>query len=354
MSDGTTIPGGAFAVAERALQSIKAYQSPAYPRSFELWYTYVSAQNPRLNSAVDRLIAENARVTGEDIDQLYDSHLNPHRFPAHAERTSASVLGEIDHVMEMIDLALGSNARYGESLVSLSADLDTAVDRARIRQIVEQLVLSTKDAAGTNKTLEARLRETKREIESLRETLATVRIDALTDSLTGIANRKHFEDMLVNAIDDAALNRRPLSLIMIDIDHFRRFNETYGHLTGDQVLRLVGVTMRDKVKIKATLARFGGEEFAILLPDTLLETAHDVCEQIRQTIMSRELVKRSTGESLGRVTVSLGLAVFRKGDTAITLLERADLCMVAAKRLGRNRTVRENDPAINADLPDVA
>jgi diguanylate cyclase len=181
-----------------------------------------------------------------------------------------------------------------------------------------------------------------------------VRLESLTDSLTGISNRKHFEEMLVKAIDHAARHTKPLALIIIDIDHFKRFNDTFGHLTGDQVLRLVGVTMRERVKSQATLARFGGEEFGVILPDTTLEAARAIAEQIRENVMSRELVKRSTGESLGKVTISLGIAAFRKGDTAVSLLERADQCMFVAKRAGRNRTVTDADQPLNGGIPDAA
>src|SRR5262249_50732312 len=150
--------------------------------------------------------------------------------------------------------------RYGESLANLSHGLAETVDRTRLRQIVKALVLATRDATGTNRTLEARLQETRREIQMLRETLEAARLDALTDPLTGIANRKHLEETLARAIDHAKAERSPLALIMIDIDHFKHFNDTYGHLTGDQVLRLVSLTMREKVQAKATVARFGGEE----------------------------------------------------------------------------------------------
>ena len=112
-------------------------------------------------------------------------------------------------------------------------------------KIVSALVLATKDVRATNETLEARMRETRGEMEGLRETLEAVRMESLTDPLTGIANRKHFEEMLVKTLDQALVERSPLALIVIDIDHFKRFNDTYGHLTGDQVLRLVSMTMRE-------------------------------------------------------------------------------------------------------------
>jgi diguanylate cyclase len=343
-----------FEIANRALELMKAYGSSACPRSYEVWYTYVGGSKPLMNDAIKQITAKQGTLSDGDIDSLYGAHLSGQHFADEAERTGANVLLEINEVMEMLDLALGSTSKYGKSLEAFSKDLAGPIDRNRVREVLESLVVATKDVSSTNNTLEARLKETRTEIETLRETLEAVRIESLTDSLTGISNRKHFEEMLVKAIDQAAGQKRPLALIILDIDHFKRFNDTYGHLTGDQVLRLVGVTMRERVKSKATLARFGGEEFGVILPETTLDSARATAEQIRENVMSRELVKRSTGESLGKVTVSLGVAAFRKGDTAVSLLERADQCMFVAKRGGRNRTVTDAEQPFNGGIPDAA
>lgn len=332
-----------FTISQRALELMKSYGSSASPRSYEVWYTYVSGQKPALNDAVKRIAAENGKVDDGNIDALHAEYISSDRFTEEAEKTGAVVISEIDQVMEMLDMALGSTQKYGESLDAFAADLNSGVDRSRVREIVSSLVLATKDVRATNTTLEARLRETRGEIDTLRETLEAVRMESLTDPLTGIANRKHFEEMLVKSLDQALVERSPLALIVIDIDHFKRFNDTYGHLTGDQVLRLVGMTMREQVKSKATLARFGGEEFGIIMPDTSLETARATAERVRNSVMSRELIKRSTGESLGKVTISVGVSAMRKGDTAVSLLERADQCMFFAKRIGRNRTIADSD-----------
>ena len=341
-----------FVIAQRALELMRAYGTSADPRAYEVWYTYVAGHKPALCDDIRRITA--ARSLSEaDVDALYDAHLAPYRLTQETEKAGTEMLAEIDQVMEMIDLALGSTTRYGRSLEALSNDLAGPVDRKRIRQVLESLVVATQDVTSTNQTLEARLKETRGEIEGLRETLEAVRVEAVTDPLTGIGNRKHFEEMLARSVELAAGERSPLALIVIDIDHFKRFNDSFGHLTGDQVLRLVSVTMREMVKTKATLARFGGEEFGVILPDTTLDTAAQAAERIRTGVMGRELFKRSTGESLGRVTISLGVAAFRREDTAITLLERADQCMFAAKRRGRNCTVTDAEPRDQA-LPEVA
>jgi diguanylate cyclase len=344
-----------FLIAERALELMKAYGSSAAPRSYEVWYTYVSGHKPLMNDAIKRLSAEHGVISDAEIEAIYDAHLSAQRYAVEAQQTSASVISEIDDVVEMIELALGSTAKYGQSLEALTHDLSGPVDRSRLREVIGSLVSATRDVASTNQTLDARLKETRSEIETLRETLEAVRVESLTDPLTGVSNRKHFEETLINAIDRAGQDRSALSLIVIDIDFFKRFNDTYGHLTGDQVLKLVGMTMRETVKLsKATVARFGGEEFAIILPNTAIEPARAIAETIRQSVMGRELVKRATGESLGKVTISAGVGALRAGDTAVSLLERADQCMYMAKRMGRNRTVSDQDYAGPGELPDVA
>jgi len=345
-----------FSVGERALELMRTYGSTASPRSYEVWYTYVTGERPLMNDALKRIVADQGSVGEADIEKLHQTFVSSQRFAAEAEKTSASVIVEIDQVMEMIDLALGSTERYGESLAAMSTEMSGAIDRKRVREILESLVVATKDVSATNRTLEARLKETRGEISTLRETLEAVRIETLTDPLTGIANRKHFEEMLAKTIDQSVVEQSPLALVVIDIDHFKRFNDTYGHLTGDQVLRLVAQTMREQVKTKATLARFGGEEFGIILPHTTLEGARAAAEAVRVAVMGRELVKRSTGESLGKVTISLGVAGLQRGETLVSMLERADQCMFAAKRAGRNRTVTdaEYDHYEGRMLPDVA
>ena len=342
-----------FEISQRALELMKAYGSGAYPRSYEVWYTYVGGSKPLMNDAIKQLTAKQGNLSHGDIETLYQAHLGGTQFMDEAERTGESVLVEINQVMEMVDLALGSTAKYGQSLEAFAQDLAGPVDRSRVREVLESLLGATRDVSETNGILEARLKETRHEIELLRETLEAVRIDSLTDALTGISNRQHFDEMLAQAIVDASAQKRPLALIILDIDHFKRFNDTYGHLTGDQVLRLVSVTMRERVRRKATLARFGGEEFGVILPGATLDAARATAEEIRENVMGRELVKRSTGESLGKVTISLGIAAFRPGDSCISLLERADQCMYRAKRAGRNRTFTDAESPIGG-LPDAA
>jgi diguanylate cyclase len=335
-----------FGLADNALALMRKHGSPAYPRSFEVWYSHLSGQCPPLSAAMNAALEKSQAVGIREIDALYDRYLGQSKFTSQAERSSVAVIAEINSVMGLINDAMGSNKRYDDSLKALSSDLATEDDRQRLREIVESLVVATRGAASDNSQLEKNLNECRVEIHNLREALESTRADALTDALTGLANRRHFEEMLQKSIDQATINQESFVLVMCDIDFFKRFNDQHGHMTGDQVLRLVASTIKQKVKTSAIPCRYGGEEFAIIMPQADVVAGRLSAETVRQALLARELVIRSTGESIGRVTISLGVAAYRRGDTPASIIDRADNCLMHAKRTGRNRTVVEETPVL--------
>jgi diguanylate cyclase (GGDEF)-like protein len=204
------------------------------------------------------------------------------------------------------------------------------------------------------KALEVRLSASKLEITELQENLEVVRTESLTDPLTSLANRKFFDDALATTIAAAHARHEPLSLLLMDIDHFKKFNDSYGHVTGDQVLRLAAIAVKQNVKGRDIAARYGGEEFAVILPDTALRSAITLADHIRRVVMNKKLMKRSTGQDLRRMTISIGVATLGQIDSPQSLIERADVCLYAAKRCGRNRVIGEADPEANQAAPKVA
>jgi diguanylate cyclase len=164
---------------------------------------------------------------------------------------------------------------------------------------------------------------------------------AETDQLTGLPNRRVLERTLRTEAAQAMEVGGEVCVAMVDIDHFKAFNDTHGHLMGDQVLKLVAKVMRGELREADTVARWGGEEFALLLPATDLATAAQVCERVRTHLAGRRLTNRQTGQTVGRVTVSMGLAAYAYGEPLDTLLKRADTSLYAAKSAGRNRVTTE-------------
>jgi diguanylate cyclase len=342
-----------MAFCEIALGQIKALRQAATPHNYEIWYAYATGYHPSLNQKINETLQQSGGLSDSDLEQIYETYLSPTRLTERIDKVGSQVKGEIEQVMAMIDAAAGSANSYTESLVDMSEKLGQSKDREGLRTIVESLVQTTKDMEVYNQKLEERLNASKQEINELQVNLEAVRTESLTDPLTQLANRKFFDTTLEQAIADARAKNEALSLLMTDIDHFKNFNDSFGHLTGDQVLRLVAMSVKQNVKGQDTAARYGGEEFAIVLPNTVLRSAITVADHIRRAVMTKELMKRSTGEHLGRVTISIGVATWHKNDTAQMLIERTDACLYAAKRHGRNRVMCETDPEVTANGTSV-
>ena len=320
------------------------------PRNYEIWYIYATGHNAPLNKIINETLARNGNLTEADLEQIYETYLSHIKATDRIDKVGARVIGEIDDVMSLLTDALGMSASYDASLNGASEKLSAAKTPDQVKGVVESLLRSTREMRETNKALEERLMLSKNEISNLQQSLEAIRAESLTDPLTGLGNRKYFDRMIATAVQDALATGEPLSLLMFDIDHFKSFNDSYGHLTGDQVLRLVGMSLKQTIKGQDITARYGGEEFAVVLPNTALRQALTVADHIRRAVMAKELKKKSTGEILGRVTISVGVSMLKPGDDPDALIERADACLYAAKRNGRNRVICEVDPEYTAEI----
>jgi len=338
-----------MAFAEVAIGQIRSLRQTAVPRNYEIWYVYATGYNASLNKIINETLARNGKLTEADLEQIYDTYLSHIKTTDRIDKVGARVIGEIDDVMMLLTDALSMSSTYDSSLDGASRKLSGANTREQVQAIVESLVKSTREMRDTNKVLEERLLLSKSEISNLQQSLEAIRAESLTDPLTGLGNRKYFDRMIEQAVQAALAQNEPLSLLMFDIDHFKSFNDSYGHLTGDQVLRLVAMSLKQTIKGQDITARYGGEEFAVVLPNTALRQALTVADHIRRAVMAKELKKKSTGEILGRVTISVGVSMLKQGDDTDSLIERADACLYAAKRNGRNRVICEVDPEYSAE-----
>jgi diguanylate cyclase len=333
-----------MAFAEVALGQIRSLKQTAIPRNYEIWYVYATGYNAPLNKIINETLARNGKLTEADLEQIYDTYLSHIKTTDRIDKVGARVIGEIDDVVDVLSEALGMTSSYDASLSGAAKELSLAKKADQLQSIIASLLRSTSDMRESNKTLEDRLILAKSEISNLQQSLEAIRAESLTDPLTGLGNRKYFDRMIGMAVQSALASGEPLSLLLFDIDHFESFNDSYGHLTGDQVLRLVGLSLKQTIKGQDITARYGGEEFAVVLPNTALRQALTVADHIRRAVMAKELKKKSTGEILGRVTISVGVSMLKQGDDTDTLIDRADACLYAAKRNGRNRVICEVDP----------
>ncbi|MCW5606216.1 MAG: diguanylate cyclase, partial [Burkholderiales bacterium] len=220
-----------MAFCEIALGQIKALRHPATPRNYEIWYSYATGYHPSLNQKINETLSQTGTLTDADLDSIYETYLAPNRLTDRIDTVGSKVMGEIEQVMAMIDAAAGSASSYTESLAGMSEKIG-ASDREGLRAIVEGLVATAKEMEESNHKLEERLSASKQEINELQVNLEAVRTESLTDPLTQLANRKFFDGTLARAMEEARDKNEPLSLILTDVDHFKKFNDNYGHLTG--------------------------------------------------------------------------------------------------------------------------
>jgi diguanylate cyclase len=329
--------------AETAFSQLKSLRQVATPRNYEIWYAYATGQNPSLNQIVKDLLARDGTLRDADLEQAGARFVSPGGIADQIDTVGSRMNDEIERVVATMDTAVGSTNTYSDNLDRVSETLGDIKKRDDLRAVIADLVLSLGEMKEMNRTLESRLDSSRSEISQLRKNLEIIRNESQSDPLTGLANRKSFDLLLPKAMAEAVERNEPLSLMIGDIDHFKKFNDTWGHLTGDQVLRLVASLLKENFKGRDIIARYGGEEFVIVLPNTKLRSAYAVADQFRRAVMSKVVTNRMTGQNLGRVMMSVGVAHARATDTVESLIGRADACLYAAKRNGRNRVICETD-----------
>ena len=336
--------------AQQAMSLMEKNLTPATPQNFELWYNYALGQDKNLIAAINEALGSSDHLGSDEASQIYNTHVNDRRIGDKVDELSSQMGLEAEQLTTMIQASVGVTSSYGDSMEDISGKLENIKNTKQLKALMGTIVSATRGMESTTRELEQKLEESKRKIEELNSNLDEVRSESRTDALTGIDNRKSFDEQIILKTDQAKETGHELCFLIGDIDYFKKFNDTYGHQTGDQVLRLVAHSIKSNVKGRDVAARYGGEEFAVILPQTNLRDAVKVANYIRETIQAKELVKRSTGESLGTVTMSFGVARYIPGEPPSELIKRADACLYAAKRAGRNQVKAETDPDIDMSM----
>jgi diguanylate cyclase len=319
------------------------------PQNYEVWLTYMTHSSPDLRAAIDKLLASGNAVTPEDMEQLYERFFSTTHLSTQVMETGTRIAHEIADALDALKKAGATTERYGATLnVAADSLQNTTIDGDALKRLISVLASATTEMSKQNSSLSQKLATSSQEMEKLRTSLRQARAEALTDALTGIANRKLFDETLRLRKEEADAEKTDLALLLCDIDHFKSFNDTWGHQTGDQVIRFVASALTKFALPDHLVARYGGEEFAVIMPRTSLRDAGRIADQIRTAIEAKRLVRRSTNETIGAVTVSFGGAMYASGETVGTLITRADECLYMSKRNGRNRVTLETQ------MPPVA
>jgi diguanylate cyclase len=327
----------AYRVARKAMDAMVQHKVWPTPDNYEVWVRWAGSPKSALAQEIDKLVAARQPFTDGVCEDLARRYLTKGDMTGALRDAGDQLSRELETVTRAIQAAHLTNEAYGVTLADAGAELQNGAP-AQLQKLVAGLTDATRKAEHQSRMLQKQLNESTSEVSKLRDNLAEVRRDAATDGLTGLNNRKAFDAQLDQAIALHAKSTRPVSLAVIDIDHFKRFNDTWGHQTGDQVLRYVGsVLSRICQEPPRFAARYGGEEFAMIFPGESAAQVQAQLQDMLAEISSRVLRRRSTNEELGSITVSIGLAELRPRETAHDLVGRADAALYASKRSGRNR-----------------
>lgn len=326
-------------IAATVLSDLANHQLDPTPENFTVWYFYLTEIDADLCREINSLLSSAKPFDEEDISALFETYFGVSKQNKEIENITEQLIGEMTDVLVNLKGANSTSSSYGDALQSLSGAMGKDHVPVDIKPVIQAVSEATQKMVEENATLGNQLTSSSAEISKLKADLEDMRLQAMTDGLTGIANRKCFDIEIENAIRQATEEEASVCMLMMDIDHFKMFNDTHGHQMGDQVLKLLAEILKDTVKGQDTPARYGGEEFAIILPETDLTGAVGLAEALRKRIVRRPLVNKKTGTTLGTITISAGAAQHRPDETAEELIARADKALYEAKTSGRDRVV---------------
>ena len=319
------------------IQKMAAHPSSFTPWAYAAWFEHLAGINPALSDTLERYLDSGTTLDDEAIEKLYAEYVSECNLDIHKllRQDLQKILGKLAGFTEETDRQATG---FGDNLQSYGEKLRQNLDESALGNLIGEMVSDTEDMRGSVLNLQNQLEQSKQEVEKLNRELESAKGEAMIDPMTGILNRRGFEKTTSRILDESTASGKETCLLMVDIDHFKKINDTYGHLVGDKVIRAVAEMLKSKVKGQDSVARLGGEEFAVLLPETPAAGAFAVAEHIRQSIENGKIRRIDSQETIGAVTVSIGIASILPDEDINQLLNQADKALYASKTRGRNRT----------------
>jgi diguanylate cyclase len=311
---------------------------PPEPAVYDVLWRHVRGEVPELSAAIADALA-GGTLTLAALMALRETHLGA-LSEASVKQLIAEAHGQAEALTRRIESGQNDLADYGRAIADGGQRLARPIDATGLAALLEQLGAATATIQAANSRLIEELADAAAESRALADQLHKAERAAVTDALTGVMNRRGLMAALAAAQGEAATHGRPLSVAVVDIDHFKRFNDRFGHAMGDDVLCFVARHLADRLEREGgSVGRLGGEEFVGLLPGLGVQAAAARIDRIRAELAGQVLRSAVDGSSMGRISFSAGVAEHRAGQGADQLIERADGALYTAKRLGRDRVV---------------
>ncbi len=318
---------------KQAIAFIGAHHLSANPVNYTVCYEYLLGAHPALKREIDKAIQGKVELTDPMMAHWFKVYLSEYDL-THLQQSKADLIDIISSLANSANLTEENVNQFGHTLKRSEKEL--AEPNSSLETIVTHLLASTKSIQASMGMMRQQIQDSRHEINALQERLEKISEEAMTDSLTGLVNRKGLTKAIEAAISSIGELTSSPCILMIDIDNFKNINDTHGHLLGDNVIKVVGDTLNNQTKGKDTAARYGGEEFCVLLPETDLQGAVKLAESIRQIVENTRIKRAKSQEEICRITVSIGVTRYRLKEPISDFFERADKALYRSKHDGRN------------------
>jgi diguanylate cyclase len=325
-------------IAERAVSLMHRLKIAQTPANYSIWFNYCQGTSPKLKRAIDTLLETETRFDASTSAALVATFGNGETVAAVSNDVSKRLGSLMQDAQGFLQVAIADNRKQMAAMGEVAHEVGAGADPGAV---IDGLVAELSKSVSRASKLEKNFVEATRELVEIRVSLDLAEKRAKTDALTGLPNRLAFEDFFGEAQQAAEKSGRPLSVLLIDVDHFKRFNDDFGHGVGDQVLRLIAKVLRERVRDQDLPERYGGEELVAVFPGSDLKACAAVGEAIRRLISECQITRRSTGEVLPSITVSIGAAQLQPGESMADLIERCDRALYKAEATGRDRVVTD-------------
>jgi len=326
------------------LPLLSKFQLPVNPVNYAIGYDYVAGNNRPLRDAIDNLGNTQQPLTPALCIRYYKEYILDE-----AARKFEKVGNSLQHLVQTtLEDVEKTEQQASTSATTLEQQAQTLSEQEpeQIAEVLQKVIEESRNLATSGKELKSSLQATNQEISQLRAELEMMKEAAFTDALTGLLNRRAF-DMKIKQILESS-NPTTTFLLLLDLDYFKKINDRYGHLTGDKVLRFTSKIIKQHLPKGQMAARYGGEEMAVLLTNMQRMEAIELAENIRDTLARSRLQRRDNQETIGQVTISIGVAGLRDNDTIEIFIERADQALYEAKDQGRNRVIDDQHTNLKA------
>jgi len=307
------------------------------PFNYTLWYSYYSNKFPQLNLELDYVVDRFGTCPTNMSENLFLKHIIKIDKEGlnRQQKYQQAIVSLVESLSKNIENSSSKTKSFADGLKDNIGQLDAFELPETLRETVEKLSENAISLCDVAKCFELQVSAAKSEIEQLKEELEKSQKLALTDSLTGLSNRRVFEACYHAEMSEHTASKA--SLVMMDIDNFKVFNDTHGHVMGDQVLKVVGKLLSDECQHPLLAVRFGGEEFVMYCPEMQADQAGELAEKVRKKLSSISLSNKRTGEKISAVTASFGVAQVEPNDLLSDLIEKADKALYDAKNSGKNQ-----------------